>query len=143
MLMDVNLDGTLLAALAAICWALEAILVKKGETSLNSVLGAAVGTISTGVVFTAYLLLTNNLKTAFFSDSTIYFLLAGIFALILGRVFYFLAINKTGVSMAVAISATYPMIAVILSFLLFKEPISLRTIAGITMVTIGVIVLLI
>jgi uncharacterized membrane protein len=135
------MDGTELAFLAALCWAMEAILAKKGGAGLNPIIGSGVGSVVSGGIFLVYIVLTKNVKTAFFSDSSIYFVLAGIVALAMGRVFYFLAIDKTGVSLSVAISGMYPLIASILSFILFREPITPRNFIGIIMISLGGILL--
>ena len=73
----------------------------------------------------------------------LFFILAGIVALVFGRVFYFLAIEKMDVRLAVAISASYPLVTVMLSFFIFKETITLRMIVGIMMITLGGILVLI
>ena len=136
------MNGVILAFLAAFCWAIEAILAKKGGVGLDPTLGAAIGTMASGAIFLVYVILTKNFS-AVFNRASSYFLLAGIISLVFGRVFYFIAINQTGVSLSVAISSSYPMIAVLISFLLFQEPITLRMIAGIIMISVGGVLLLV
>ena len=137
------MNGIILAAVAAFCWAIEAILVKKAGPELNPIIGSAAGTLASGGIFLVYMTLTKNLSPVFSSKSVIYYVLAGIIALVIGRVCYFLAINQTGVSLSVSISASYPLIAVILSMILFKEPITLQKFFGIIMISLGGILLLV
>lgn len=137
------MNGIILASLAALCWAIEAILVRRGGLELNPILGTAVGCIASGTIFIAYLLITRNLNSAIFSRSAIYFSLAGIISFVFGHAFYYLAINQINVSRSVTIAASYPLLAVIFSFLLFREQMTLQSVFGIVSIVIGGIILLI
>ena len=55
--------GVVFAALAAVSWAIEAILVKKAGTELSPTLGAALGSISSGVVFLVYIISRGGIQS--------------------------------------------------------------------------------
>ena len=57
----------------------------------------------------------------------------------LGDSLYVLAISRIGVSRAFPIASTYPALTLLLSFLILGEPIGTTTIAGLALVTVGVI----
>ncbi len=135
--------GVIFAALAAVSWAVEAILVKKAGTDLSPTLGAALGSISSGVVFLVYIVSTGGIQSNMENASALYYVSAGIIAIVFGRLFYITAINQTEISLSVAISASYPLIATVISMILFKEPVTFRTILGVFMISSGGILLLI
>ena len=93
------MDGIIFAILAAFCWSIEAILVRRGGFSLNPILGTAAASIVSGTIFLAYLIITRNFNTVLFSRSTLYFVLAGIISFVVGHAFYYLAINQINVLM--------------------------------------------
>ena len=135
--------GVIFASLAAVSWAFEAILVKKAGTDLSPTLGAALGSISSGVIFLVYIISTGGIQSNMQNTSALYYVLAGIIAIVFGRLFYITAISQTEVSLSVAISASYPLIATFISMILFKEPVTFRTILGVLMISSGGILLLI
>lgn len=135
--------GVIFAALAAFSWAVEAILVKKASTGLSPAFGAALGSIASGAIFLVYIISTKSIPTNVQNISVLYYVSAGIIAIVFGRLFYITAISQTEISLSVAISASYPLIATVISIILFKEPVTFRTILGVLMISSGGILLLI
>jgi len=138
------MNGTILALIAALCWAIEAVLVRRGGFDLDPILGTAVGCIASGIIFSLYLFLNGNFQEIMTNRSAVIdFALAGIISFAIGHSFYYLAIRYVNISRAVPIAASYPLIAVILSFLIFREPLTLQSISGIVLIVIGGCLLLI
>jgi len=80
--------GVIFAALAAVSWAIEAILVKKAGAEFSPTLGAALGSISSGLVFLVYIISTGGIESNMQTTSTLYYVSAGIIAIVFGRLFY-------------------------------------------------------
>ena len=130
--------------MAALCWAIEVILVRRGGFGLDPIIGTAVGCIASGTVFSIYLVLTGSFHEITTNRSAVIdFALAGIISFAIGHSFYYLAIRYIDISRAVPIAASYPLIATVLSFLIFREPLTLQSISGIVLIVIGACLLLI
>ena len=59
----------------------------------------------------------------------------------LGGVFYFVALSKGNLLVVVLLTASYPVVTVLLSFLFLGEPVSIAKVIGIGAVTAGVLLL--
>jgi uncharacterized membrane protein len=60
-----------------------------------------------------------------------------------GHYFYYTAITRSGVSLSVSLVASYPLLAMLASVIVFKEPLTLKMEAGALLITLGGMVLLI
>jgi len=60
-----------------------------------------------------------------------------------GHYFYYTAITRSGVSLSVSLVASCPLLSMLASVIVFKEPLTLRTEAGALLITLGGMVLLI
>lgn len=92
------------------------------------------------VIVVAIFLLLTSWKIEFHPAGALYAGLTGAFGTI-GFYFYSLALQRGSASVVTALTSLYPMIAVILFFLLFREMISAKQGVGIAM-ALGAVVLL-
>jgi uncharacterized membrane protein len=136
------LDGWQLALLAAVCWAAEAVLVRMASSRLDPLVGTAYGCVAAGTVLGAYVALNGVQGVHGFDASAVYYVLAGVVSFAVGHYFYYAAITKSGVSVGVSLAATYPLLAMLASVMLFREPMTMKTAAGALLITLGGMVLL-
>jgi drug/metabolite transporter (DMT)-like permease len=137
------LEGWQLALMAAVCWAAEALLVRMAGDRVDPLIGTAYSCVAAGIMFSAYLALTGRLGVGELNMSAAYYVLAGVISFAVGHYFYYTAITRSGVSLSVSLAASYPLLAMLASVILFKEPVTLRTAAGALLITLGGMVLLI
>ncbi|MCW4051146.1 MAG: DMT family transporter [Candidatus Bathyarchaeota archaeon] len=135
------MDGWQLALMAAVCWAAEALLIRKAGDGIDPLVGTALSCIAAGAVFAVYLLGIGKLNVDALNSSAVYYVLAGIVSFAVGHYFYYAAITKTGVSFSVSIAASYPLLAIILSWVLFKEPLTMRSGLGMLLIVAGGMIL--
>ena len=132
------------ALLSALFAALTAIFAKIGVKDINSDLATAIRT-SVILLITWGIVLTGNHMTEIKSISGhtwLFLVLSGI-ATGLSWLFYFKALQAGDVSRVAPIDKLSVVITICLSFLILKEPISLRVIIGALLITGGSIVMLI
>ena len=137
------LEGWQLALMAAVCWAADAQLVRMAGDRVDPLMGTAYGCVAAGIMFGAYLALTGRLGVGGLNTSAAYYVLAGVVSFAVGHYFYYAAITRSEVSLSVSLAAGYPLLAMLASVILFKEPVTLRTAAGALLITLGGMVLLI
>ena len=136
------MEGWQLALMAAVCWAAEALLVRMAGDRVDPLLGTAYSCVTAGVMFGAYLALTGRLGDIELNMSAAYYVLAGVVSFAVGHYFYYTAITRSGVSLSVSLAASYPLLSMLASVIVFKEPLTLRAAAGALLITLGGIVLL-
>ncbi len=131
------------ALLSALFAALTAIFAKIGVRDINSNLATAIRTtvillLTWGIVF--FNGLSGEIREI--SRHTWCFLLLSGLATGLSWLFYFKALQTGDVSSVAPIDKLSVVITVLLAFLLLKEPVSARVIAGVLLITAGSIVML-
>jgi transporter family protein len=129
---------------AALCttmwgiWGLFGKLATRTVTSKNLIL---LGTVGALVIYPIYFLLFfRNFKFEWKVPSYYFALLAGLVGS-LGAIFFYLSLSKGEASKVVVVTALYPALTVLLSFLLLKEQLSPYKMAGIAFAIIGIILL--
>lgn len=132
------------ALLSALFAALTALFAKIGVKGINSDLATAIRTsvillITWGIVFAGNH--TADIKNI--SGYTWIFLILSGIATGLSWLFYFKALQEGDVSRVAPIDKLSVVITICLSFLILKEPISLRVIIGALLITGGSIIMLI
>jgi len=137
------LEGWQLASMAAVCWAAEAQLVRMAGDRVDPLMGTAYGCVAAGIMFGAYLALTGRLGVGGLNTSAAYYVLAGVVSFAVGHYFYYAAITRSGLSLSVSLAAGYPLLTMLASVIVFKEPVTLRTAAGALLITLRGMVLLI
>ena len=137
------MEGWQLALMAAVCWAAEAQLVRMVGDRVDPLMGTAYGCVAAGIMFGAYLALTGRLGVGGLNTSAAYYVLAGVVSFAVGHYFYYAAITRSGLSLSVSLAAGYPLLTMLASVIVFKEPVTLRTAAGALLITLRGMVLLI
>lgn len=137
------MEGWVYAVLAIVCWGAEAIIVRAAGNGIDSLTGTGVGCIAAGIVFFVYLALNGRLNSDIFNQSGFYYGLAGIVSFAIGHYLYYTAINKSGVTLSVSLVGAYPLLTVILAWIIFGEPLTIRNGIGALLIVIGGMILLV
>ena len=122
---------------AVLVWGIEAIIVRGAGDGVDPLVGTGIGCIAAGLVFAVYLGATGKINSDILTRSGLYYGLAGITSFAVGHYFYYTAINKSGASLSASLVATYPLLTVILAWLLFGEQITLKSGLGTLLIVIG------
>jgi transporter family protein len=131
------MEGWVYALLAIIVWGLEAIIVRGAGAGVDPLVGTGIGCIAAGIVFAVYLGVTGKISGDMLNKSGLYYALAGVTSFAVGHYLYYTAINKSGASLSASLVATYPVLTVILAWLLFGEPITVKSGMGTLLIVIG------
>ena len=132
------------ALLSAVFAALTAIFAKIGVKDINSDLATAIRTIVILVITWGIVLFGNHLgEVKDISRHTWLFLILSGIATGLSWLFYFKALQTGEVSRVAPIDKMSVVITICLSFILLKEPVSLKVIIGALLITGGSIIMLI
>ena len=137
------MEGWMYAILAVVCWGIEAIIVRGAGDGVDPITGTGIGCVAAGIVFFIYLALNGKLNSNIFNQSGLYYAITGIISFAIGHYFYYTAINKAGVTLSVSLVGAYPLLTVILAWLIFGEPVTIRTGLGALMIVIGGMILLV
>ena len=122
---------------AVLVWGIEAIIVRGAGDGVDPLVGTGIGCIAAGLVFAVYLGATGKINSDIMTRSGFYYGLAGVTSFAVGHYFYYTAINKSGASLSASLVATYPLLTVILAWLLFGEQITLKSGLGTLLIVIG------
>ena len=122
---------------AVLVWGIEAIIVRGAGDGVDPLVGTGIGCIAAGLVFAVYLGATGKINSNILTRSGFYYGLAGVTSFAVGHYFYYTAINKSGASLSASLVATYPLLTVILAWLLFGEQITLKSGLGTLLIVIG------
>ena len=131
------MEGWVYALLAVLVWGIEAIIVRGAGDGVDPLVGTGIGCIAAGLVFAVYLGATCKINSDILTRSGFYYGLAGVTSFAVGHYFYYTAINKSGASLSASLVATYPLLTVILAWLLFGEQITLKSGLGTLLIVIG------
>ena len=123
--------------LAVLVWGIEAIIVRGAGDGVDPLVGTGIGCIAAGLVFAVYLGATGKINSDILTRSGFYYGLAGVTSFAVGHYFYYTAINKSGASLSASLVATYPLLTVILAWMLFGEQITLKSGLGTLLIVIG------
>ena len=123
--------------IAVLVWGVEAIIVRGAGDGVDPLVGTGIGCIAAGLVFAVYLGATGKINSDILTRSGFYYGLAGVTSFAVGHYFYYTAINKSGASLSASLVATYPLLTVILAWLLFGEQITLKSGLGTILIVIG------
>ena len=131
------MEGWVYALLAVVVWGFEAIIVRAAGDGVDPLVGTGIGCIAAGIVFAFYLGTTGKISAEMLNISGLYYTMAGITSFAVGHYLYYTAINKSGASFSASLVATYPLLTVILAWLLFGEPITMKSGLGTLFIVIG------
>lgn len=136
------MEGWVYALLAVLVWGVEAIIVRGAGDGVDPLVGTGIGCIAAGLVFAVYLGATGKISSDMLNRSGLYYGLAGVTSFAVGHYFYYTAINKSGASLSASLVATYPLITVIMAWILFGEQITVKSGLGTLLIVIGGLLLL-
>lgn len=132
-------DWLIFSLLALLLWGLWGFFPKLASNYISSksfLIYDIIGTVAIGVIVlfvTGFKLETHNLGIT-------YGILAGI-AGTLGLLFFLFAISKGKVSIIAPLTALYPVVTILLAFLILKEPITLKQGIGIVLALVSILLL--
>ncbi len=134
----------ILAFFVAILWGTVPIIYKINEISYHSII--IISAITFFVSSICYFLIYHKTIITDLNkhkNNIIYIVLTSFLGLFLANLFYYNAIkNSNKISIIVSITALYPLITLILSYLILNEKISFTNIIGIIFIVIGILCLI-
>jgi DME family drug/metabolite transporter len=130
--------GVALALLSAMSFGLSQILVRKNLEKSNYVYISLTITIMGNIVLWPLALYFTNLSTINL-EGLLLFVVAGLLAPGIARLFYFKGMETAGISANASIFATYPLYTSIIAILLLGEKLTTENWIGLTCIIVGVI----
>ena len=129
-----------LALLAAFCFAVSHILIRRGLVNSNALTASVISLGISAIV--AWTLALSFVPISHLATPALwYFIVAGVFAPGLGRTLNFIGIARIGVARAVPIVNSSPMFASVFAVLLLGEAWPLQNVTGTSLVILGVVIL--
>lgn len=109
-----------IAILSALCWAVDAILVRLGARTSNVVAAAFLSYSVSALCLWSYIFSYFSFHLLW-STSTVYFLLSGCLQPLLARILYYMGLTRLGASRAGPLLGTSPVIAVSIAVVFLHE----------------------
>ena len=134
-------DWFILAISASILWGFWGFLGKIASKSIDSQNLLIISSLGSAMALPITLLLFYKYFSFPISSSPHYIALASGFLGGIGALFFFLAISKGDASKVVVITAMYPVVTILLSFIFLKEALSVEKIIGICLALIALVLL--
>ncbi|MEG1799215.1 MAG: DMT family transporter [Synergistaceae bacterium] len=137
--------GFILCFVIATLWAASPIMVARGQ-SLSNCTSNEINPIRSISFFTVALLFTlcyTGGSIPFITSPRVFvFLALNVFlSYMVGDILYFMAIKEIGISLAVPVSNTHPMLVALTAWLILGERMTLQILAGILIVMVGLLLL--
>ncbi|MCW4016712.1 MAG: DMT family transporter [Candidatus Bathyarchaeota archaeon] len=132
--------GIVLALLSAMSFGLSQILVRKNLDKSNFVYISLTVTIMGNIILWPLALAFTNLNTVNL-EALMLFVIAGLLAPAIARLFYFKGMETAGISTNASIFATYPIYTSITAILLLSETLSTENWIGLGCIIVGVILI--
>jgi DME family drug/metabolite transporter len=130
--------GVALALLSAMSFGLSQILVRKNLDKSNFIYVSLTVTIVGNIILWPLALTFTNLNTVN-PEGLLLFVLAGLLAPAIARLFYFKGMETAGISANASIFATYPLYTTIVAILLLGEALTTENWIGLVSIIVGVI----
>ena len=133
----------MLYAIASMFFAgFTSILAKYGLQNINSDLGLSIRTTTIFILIVSFVLMSGKTKDiTLITNKQLLLLVASGITTTLSWIFYYRAMKDGLVSYVAAIDKASIVITLVLSFILFKEPMTAKIICGATFIFIGMVVL--
>lgn len=93
-----------------------------------------------GAVFAVVILISTNFRTATHTKGITFAFLSGLFGS-MGSLLFLYSLSKGKASIVVAMTALYPLVTILLAFLILKEPITLKQGIGLFLALIAILFL--
>ena len=132
--------GEVVGLIPAIFWAISPLFYKRGLRNLNPIFGNTIRALpATILTFTMSFLLLGVDGSLLLPPQTLFAsILSGSIGLGLGDLFYLISIKQVGAARAVTITSSYPLITLLLSYLLLGEEIDWYIGLGTVLVVLGI-----
>ncbi len=130
--------GIILALLSAVAFSISVILIRQRLDESNSISVALIVTITGNIILWPLALMTTNFKTVI-PEAITFFIIAGILAPGMARLFYYKGMRIVGVSINSTIFATYPLYSSILAVLFLNESLVFENWIGIICIMGGIL----
>ena len=140
------IKGEFFSFLAALCWAVAALLYKRIASKYPAFTVNVVRTTG-GVIFLAiYVMfsgsqLTSHMLSHLPTVVWFYLFLSSLFAFLVGDTLYIIAIHKIGVSRAMPLASLYPIVVMVFSSYVFMEKVTLLMVSATTLIVLGIYLL--
>ena len=125
-----------LSLFTALCYGASAVFARKGMKTSNPLTGAIVGAL-VQVMIIAFVLIFNMPEYINWT-AVAYFIVSGLLASTLGRLFNYAAIERLGVSLASTIIGSSPLFSTIFAVLFIGEKVAMSTIVGSLLIVGGI-----
>lgn len=131
------------ALLAALSFGVAPIFEKLGLARTEPTVALFLRASVTTAIISAYLFFTAKSGKMGMPDlqSLVYVLLGGVFGVLFAQYFYFKALQHGEVGQVMPVVGSFPVLAFLLSVVIFGEAITLSKLAGVLLVTCGVLLL--
>jgi transporter family protein len=133
------------ALLAAMCWGFAPFFEKAGlRGTADSTIGVFVRSLGVVIGTLAAIPFFSRLGPRLSEippRNLAYLAMGGILASVVGQAFFYRALKYGELSRATAIGASYPVVACLLGWIIFKEPLTLNKACGVALVTVGILLL--
>ncbi len=126
------------AALCTCMWGTWGFLGKMASRSVASKNLILLGVLGGLIIYPLYFLLFHKSFSFSWKNPDFYFAVIGGIIGSLGAIFFYLALSKGEASRVVVTTAMYPVLTVLLSFLILREGISVSKIMGIVFALVGI-----
>lgn len=136
--------GFLFALITALIWGLAPVFEKIGMRGrIDPYLGVVIRTIPIALVGVTGLLFMGRVRELATADlrSMIMIIIGGLLAGFVGQIAFYSALKHSEASIVVPLTATYPLIALIISVIFLGEAITMQKIVGIGFIVGGVVLL--
>ncbi|MGI9086434.1 MAG: DMT family transporter [Chthoniobacterales bacterium] len=119
----VALRGFLVTFVAAFCWALYGVFVKRPSAELGPVRSFALVSLITSVLLFVLTIAWGNIRTPLQAGAHVNFILifSAVTSISLAHVLYYIAIRELGVALAQTLQLLCPLGALVLSYFIFGE----------------------
>jgi transporter family protein len=130
------------AILSMVFAGITAVLAKFGLQGINADLGVAIRTAAVFILITAFSVATDKLRDfSLLTGKQLLLLLLSAVTTSLSWIFYYRALKEGPVSYVAAIDKASILVTILFSFLLLKEPVTPKVLAGAGLIFAGMLVL--
>ncbi len=127
------------AMIALVLWGIWCFLPKLATDRLDHG-SIAVYQLFGAIIAAAIFMIARKGHLAVDAKSIVYAGISGIAGFV-GAFFFLMALNKGKASIVIPITGLYPVIAILLSFIVLKEPITLKQLAGMILAIIAIVLM--
>ena len=138
------MDWLAFALIATLSWGIAPIFAKLGLAKVDPLSGLALRTASALIVLAIIIFATGSFKRVLSVPlrSAGFMIVEGIVSSLIGQLAFYYTLKLGGVSKAVPITSTYPLVTVILATLILGERMAVGRVCGSVLVVLGVFLII-